>query len=434
MDTSTSVARPQLASVPSLAGLRLDREAARSALWAFLPSRLLVTAAAAVGATLPLARVTRGGSPPSLHAFHGWPLGGVLNALLSPLIRWDSFWYLQLAHSGYNGAGGVPLGVDPHSTPAFFPGYPLLVRALGGFAGMGVAVISATLVSLAAFFAGLYVLHKLVNLELGPGIARLTVALLAFSPVAYFFSAPYTESLFFLLTVSAFYAARTERFAVAGIVAAVASATRNTGILLLVPLTLLYLYPPGRPAAAKPAWRRLLPRRRLRTDFLWLLATPLGLLSFSAYLRHARGDALAWAHVQVGFERHFAGPWQGPIDGLRGALHAIEGTVTPVFTLPILLDAAFLVFAVVAIIGALRRLPIAYGLYAAAMLLPAFSAPIPVEPLRSLPRFTLVLFPLFIWLATALHRRERLKRVVLPLSGLALAFLAASFAAWYPYV
>lgn len=433
--TTSTLPRPRFRASASLRDIRLDREAARAALWAFIPSRLLVMAAAVFGAgVLPLARVTRAGKPPVLHAFAGWPLGGALNTLFSPLLRWDSLWYVVLAHSGYNSAGGIPLSVDPHSTAAFFPAYPLAVGLFGGFASLGAAVIAGTLVSLVAFYAGLYVLYRLACLEFGPGVARLAVVLVAFSPVAYFFSAPYTESLFFLLTVSSFYAARTERFALAGILAAVASATRNTGFLLVIPLALLYLYPPGAPASTRHGLRALLPRRRLRADALWLLAAPLGLVAFGAYLHHIRGDALAWAHVQVGFERHVGAPWQGPLDGLRAAVHAIEGTVAPVFRLPILLDAGFLLFAAAAVVGAFRRLPLAYGLYAAVMLIPAFAAPIPGEPLRSLPRFTLVLFPLFIWAAAVLHRHPRLTRVVVPTSALLLVFLSASFAAWYPYV
>ena len=59
-------------------------------------------------------------------------------------------------------------------------------------------------------------------------------ALLAFFPAAVFFGAPYSESLFLLLAVGAFYAARTGRWAWAGACAGLASGTRSAGLLLLL--------------------------------------------------------------------------------------------------------------------------------------------------------------------------------------------------------
>jgi len=44
------------------------------------------------------------------------PFGGLGDALLSPLARWDAVWYLQIADSGYGEAGSA--------RTAFFPLYP----------------------------------------------------------------------------------------------------------------------------------------------------------------------------------------------------------------------------------------------------------------------------------------------------------------------
>ena len=76
--------------------------------------------------------------------------------------------------------------------------------------------MAAYAVSLAAFLAALFLLHRLTELELGRRLARPTLLLLAVFPAAVYFGAPYSESLFLLLAVGAFYAARSGSWAWAG--------------------------------------------------------------------------------------------------------------------------------------------------------------------------------------------------------------------------
>src|SRR5215203_4382663 len=153
--------------------------------------------------------------------------------LLAPLARWDSIWYLRIADSGYAGST---------TRAAFFPLYPLLVRGVGTLFGgsHGAVLVAAYLVSGTAFLAALVLLYRLTELELGRRLARPTLLLLAVFPAALYFGAPYSESLFLLLAVGGFYAARTDRWAWAGACAGLASATRSAGLLLLIPLAMLW--------------------------------------------------------------------------------------------------------------------------------------------------------------------------------------------------
>src|SRR6185503_12430190 len=153
--------------------------------------------------------------------------------LLAPLARWDSVWYLRIADSGYG---------DSAPRAAFFPLYPLLVRGVATVLGgsHGALLVAAYLVSLAAFLGALTLLYRLTELELGRRLARPTLLLLAVFPAAVFFGAPYSESLFLLLAVGAFYAARTGRWAWAGACAGLASATRSAGLLLIIPLAMIW--------------------------------------------------------------------------------------------------------------------------------------------------------------------------------------------------
>src|SRR6476646_7406796 len=194
------------------------------------------------------------------------PYGQPLDTLIAPGARWDSVWYLQVAHDGY--------GADP-ARPAFFPLYPLILRALGSDIVVGIAV------SLACFAVAALVLHRLTELELGSAAAGPAVMALALFPGSLYFSMVYSEALFLALSVGAVYCARTRRWAWAGALGGLAAATRSAGVLLVVPLALLW-------------WAH---SRRAR-DALWLVLVPAGVGAFCAGLAMAGQDALAPFHAQ----------------------------------------------------------------------------------------------------------------------------------------
>jgi hypothetical protein len=352
--------------------------------------------------------------------------GGLANLLVGPAARWDSGWYLTIAAHGY----------DHGPRAAFFPLYPLLVRAVGFV--LGDWIVAGIAISFVALYAALYLLWRLVELDLGERYARAAVLAMAFFPMALFFSAVYTESLLLALTIGAVYAARNERWALAGALGALAAATRNTGVLILIPLVLLYLYGPrGAGAAARAAdgrgrrrLARLAPRYALRAELLWLALAPVGLLAFLAYTAIAQGDFLLPIHVnETYWHRHFH-LLRGIPRGATAVWHALvqitSGSAQPRYGAPAsgelnfanrlavanLVDAGFLVGAALATVGVLRRLPFAYGAYCIAGLAAATSAPVAFEPLASLPRYVAVLFPMYIWLSRWVADSGRLALLV----------------------
>lgn len=358
------------------------------------------------------------------------PFGGFGDLLLSVWARWDSVWYLGIANFGY--------GADRYDfSPAFFPLYPLLSRGLaevGGLFSPGpAAVLAASLaVSLAALAGALYLLYRLVELELDAGTAAVAVALVAFYPMAFFFQAVYSESLFLLASVGAVWFARTGRWPLAGAFGAAAAATRSAGVLVLVPLLLLYTYPP-------------------RRDFLWLGLVPLGLAAYMGYLWAAAGDPFRFSGAQDFWLRELgrigevpAGPlgglWQGTSAAFQGVRQLLSGSGETVYWTSAAGDPlrnaalniemfAFLVFGLVATVGALRRLPLAYGAYAAAALALPLAYPVRTLPLFSLPRFLAVVFPLFIWLALVVRERGWEQRAI-AVSAVALGLFTAQWATW----
>src|SRR5207302_7078559 len=136
----------------------------------------------------------------------------------------------------------------------------------------GSSLIGGIVVSLGGLLAALVMLERLVARELGAQTGRRTMMLLAFFPTAVFFSAVYSEGLFLALSIGAVYAARQDRWALAGIAAGLATLTRPTGFLLTVPLLLLYLYGPpgeGRESGRGLSWPQPC---RPRPDLPWLPA------------------------------------------------------------------------------------------------------------------------------------------------------------------
>jgi hypothetical protein len=457
-----SVDRSRPAAPVWLARLRADparmlavRESWR-ALWS---SRLLVWVVG-VGTVLALGfgPTRKAFDPPGVTRGFGW-LG---NLLAAPAARWDAAWYLVIARYGYR----PDLGVYTSSRTAFFPLYPLGLRAI---AWLGVPpVLAGVLLSVAALALALYGIHRLTTLELSRSAlagdrvadaARLAVLLTAFAPMAFFFSAVYSESLYLALSVGLFWSARQGRWMWVGVLGALAGATRSTGLVLILPALVIYLYgpredrPPDRSTDSTTAWRSrlwvpaaVIPRYRPRRDALWLGLLPAGVVLYGVYLALAGGSALAPLHAQEVWSRHFAGPYMGVWDGLKAAFEGARqllsfqhrhvyfptGADSPfVGAGHNLMLFAFLAAAVPAVVGVVRRLPLAYGAYVIAALALPLSYPVSSQPLMSLPRFLLVLFPLGIWLAAWLAERPRLQRPALAASGLLMAFFLAQFVTWH---
>jgi hypothetical protein len=272
-------------------------------------------------------------------------------------------------------------------------------------------------------------LYRLASLELGRRLAAPTLLLLAVFPAAVFFGAPYSESLFLALAVGGFYAARTERWAWAGGCAMGASATRSAGLLLLVPLAMIW-------------WSS---RERRPRDAAWLLLGLLGVCAYAAWLGLVEGDALRFLDVQDAWSRELAVPLAGAWDGLTAALDGVRqlasGSRSPVYfeiaagdpfriaAINIMLFATLL-FALLACLGVLRRLPRPYGVWVAVSLVLPLTFPVKPQPLMSLPRFVAVLFPIFMWLAIVCDERRITERVV-AVSAIGLGLFTAQFASWH---
>jgi len=236
----------------------------------------------------------------------------------------DSNWYLGIAADGYERR---TFTTERPANWAFFPLYPLLLRAAATVTGER-HLTGAFLSNIFLLFALLLLYKTVLAFDFGEDDAARAVFYLAVFPVSYFYSVPLTESLFLLLTVGSFYAARRERWLAAGLLGALASATRVTGVLLLPALAVLYW----------ETYRTLRPR----LNFLPLLLIPSGLVAFMAFLFAATGNALAFKDITVAWGRQptffltplfryladpltLALPWDFRLLNFLGAVFALAG-------------------------------------------------------------------------------------------------------------
>lgn len=197
--------------------------------------------------------------------------------ILGSLAAWDGTYYLGIAEEGYH--------ADPGAFPdyAFYPLYPVATKIASLFT-LGDVGMAAIIVTNLAFAAALVVLYALSVRFLPPERSILSLWFLALAPGAIAFSLTYSESMFLLFSVSAFLAAETRRPWLVGLLYALAVLTRAPGILLGLPLLVLYLQQDG-----------LRPTRKW-----WPLALgPLALALFAGYLWWLTGDPLASINAQA---------------------------------------------------------------------------------------------------------------------------------------
>ena len=319
--------------------------------------------------------------------------------------RFDALWFLRIADEGYRIGDG---------SAAFFPGWPLLIRG-GSVVLGGHPFAAATLLGNLAAFGAMVVLYFLTVSERGERQARDAVILLAVFPTAFFLFAPYSEAPFLLFTLLAFWGARREKWWIAGLAGAAAALTRNVGLLLVPALVVEALI------------RRREDGGRLAPRLLGAVGPAAGTLAVLAYWASVTGDWLEPIHVQTTWQREGAFAGATLVEGTReafgwigvfpGGYHLMDWLLV----VPVLGAAVW---------GAFILRP-AYSVYVWASMLVPLSYAFEPRPLMSLPRFTLVLFPL-LWVGTDLIERRRVPKTALVAGSAAtLGALTLLFTNWY---
>lgn len=310
--------------------------------------------------------------------------GGFKNFTRNPyLLSWANFdgeHYLSIANVGYKGL-----------EHAFFPVFPMLMRFFANlsFVTLHSLTIAGLVISNLSFLIALIFLWKLVRIDFSKKIAWITLLVLTFFPTSFYFGALYTESLFLLLLVLSFYFGIKRNWILASLFGMIASATRVFGILLL-PALLIEVW-------QKKDWSR---------KVLWLFMIPLGLGAYSYYQLITTGDPLTFYKLQllVG-EQHQSGIVLFPQVVYRYFKILLTLDVkSPIYQTIILELLTGIVFLILLIYGYFKKIRLSYLFFA----IVAFLLPTIQGSFSSLPRYVLVLFPLFLALAIWLDDRSKL--------------------------
>lgn len=323
-------------------------------------------------------------------SFHVLPKSGLFpnQDFLHSLANWDGGHYLGIADGGY----------DESFQYAFFPLYPLLINVTNYFTKD--FLVAALIVSFASSLLAINFLYQLVKLDFNKNIAQEAVLALLFFPASFYFLTVYNEGLFLFLVVATFLYLRKGNLILATIFAALASATRVTGLAVILGL-----------------WAQVFLTSDLNRKSWVVLLAPLGFLAYSFFLFQNTGDPFYFVRAENYWQRSLTIPGLGFFTALRSL--SLE-TPSPI-NVNILLDLLFAVFAVGMAFRVTRYLPIGYSVFSlAAILIPLFT-----PTLLSMPRFTLVVFPIFITIA--LIKNPYFKFVYKLLGLLLLAFFSTLF-------
>jgi len=339
-----------------------------------------------------------------------------INDCLIAWYHWDAEAYVYIAQHGYANV----------QYTAFFPLWPLLEHSVGGLFGTTFMAYykSGLLLSNIFFYGALVLLYMLLSEDFEETVARTALFFLAFNAYALFFFAGFTESLFLLLCVAVFYCLRREEpwyWWLAGLLGMLAMLTRSAGIALAVPFIVL---------AVQRFWR-------MRRDeegnwlqkihmFVPIAIIPVGLLLYMFYLDRTTGNPLMFSVQEaLNWKRHLAFPWTG----IGTNVHLL--LMTPNDKIENVLDLLFTLLPIGVLIAGWRRLPWHYSLFAVALILLSLLYPLPAPvPLASVPRYMLVVFPVFVILAMW-AKRQSIDRIYIAVSLPLLAINIALFVSHY---
>jgi len=301
---------------------------------------------------------------------------GAVSLITGVLTSWDGNWYLELARRGYPDA--IPPDVtfnQVEARAAFFPLYPGAVNVVDSIAPGG-DTVAALLLNLVLGGIAVVLVGMLARTVFSTRVAARAMVLMAVFPGSFVLSFAYSEALFLVLAAACLLLLHDERWFMAGLAAALATATRPNGVAIVA-------------ACAVAAGIAIVTKRQWSA--LWsVLLAPIGFIAFQLYVDDTAGERGAWFRVQ-------REAWS---EGTSFGITAVKNTFG-FLTSPFDSPADALTFLSLAALGVMlfaawkQRLPwswIAFSVVVIALML------IP-ETVTARPRFVYTAFPLFIAVA-----------------------------------
>jgi hypothetical protein len=328
------------------------------------------------------------------------------NLFLDGWARWDASWYRDIAENGYSDQPRTSQQLNV----VFFPLYPLSIRMFNLVTHN--SVLSGILISNLAYGVTVLLLFQLACDQYSERVAKWEIVILSIYPFSFYFSAMYSESVFLLMVVTAFYFAHHERWREAALCAALASAVRSVGLLVSLGLALEYL------EQANFRWEEI------HLDILWLLLCPLGLAAYIGFLWYSFGDPLIFikARYVPGWEQdaQLLNAWRAfrsvlSIPALGGGHYAALD----------FLHISISLLGLGLLISAWSKLTLSHAVWAIVTLLVSF-----VNGWHGMGRYILPIFPLFLAMPLIV-KNEKLLLIISYISILFLSLFTVMYSHFY---
>lgn len=392
-----------------------------------------------------------------------------------------TYWFRWTNWDGGHFRGIAEHGYSPQQT-VFFPLYPLLMKILN-LAGLEIN-LAGLLISHVSLLLALFFLYKLVLLDFSEKVAKRAVFALLIFPTSFYFASLYSESLFLAATLASFYFFRTKKVGWAALGSTLAVATRLVGVVTVIGALAEHLLKPMQKFHLSLLWNTKLKRLLLYFMALsiilklsikithlqnlyfgtGLLETILPIISFASlivlilvileflirnlyfnkifsvktlllflallpiplYMLYQQAlfqEPFGFLTNEAGWNRHFTMPWE-PVLGYLNYLRAV-GVFEIGNAARILTELIFFIGGMIGLIFSLYKLRPSYSLfYALSLILPAFSG-----TLIAMPRYMLIIFPIFILLG--LIENELVQKIGVIFFILLLSAYSMLFMGWF---
>jgi Gpi18-like mannosyltransferase len=320
---------------------------------------------------------------------------------VAPFLNMDGRKYINIACNGYFKNN------SDSSLKAFFPVYPILISFFSVGCKINPVLVGLG-ISLISFITAIYLLWKLLDTK----IRDKTILLLLFFPTSFFFAAYYTESVFLLFSVLFFWFLSKKKIFYASVFAALATGTRIVGLALLLPIF----------------YETYLEYKKTRKIHFEAAFAPLGLIFYSIYNWISSGNLFGFLTAQKNWDRDI---------GISAPFHAIGSQISSIISGPlssydspfvypvILIEFVALLYLLTILYFSYKKIDKTYWLYLLGSIVIILFGGI----LSATPRYALVLFPCYIFLATKLNRKSYLLFFIISLLGF--IFMAALFLRGY---
>ncbi len=323
------------------------------------------------------------------------------NSLFKVWANFDGVHYLNIASSGYI------------TEARFFPLFPLLIYILSiGNLWFPLTFITAIILPNFLFLGALLLFYKLLKLDYSEKISLGSVKYLLFFPTAFFFTSVYSEGLFLLLLLSSFYFARKQKWIWSILAATLLCTTRFVGICIIP--ALIYEFLQSNRLSSFKEWIKL-------SAIIFVI--PAGLLMYALFNFYKWGNYLYFltAQTELGNSRTSTALILPPQTLFR-YLKILKSLPPTIFEwwIALIEILSFVFGGFLLYIAWRKKVRPSYLIYG----LLAFFIPVLSGTFSGLPRYLLVVFPVFIGIS--LLKSDTIKKAYMAV-GATLFFILLMF-------